>query len=128
MAKLFVGSSPFAPSGAPVTIHVWPATLAEVLAAVRGAQQEGEVISYCGHPLSARYLGVPVSRAPAPPPQDGVQFWAGIRPRNRGASVLVEDAAVTEDAFEGVFWTIQPVAQGPLQLDMEGDKKNDDVV
>ena len=106
---LYVGSTPFAPAGWSGQIEVEAFSLDEAKALVEAARAEGdEVVSYCGHPASARFFGVDVNRASAPAPTPGeTQEWIGVRPIRRPNPGEELSPEKTPEAFVGCSWTLR---------------------
>jgi hypothetical protein len=84
MDRVIVGSAPFFPplsEGERITAVVEGVSINDVRRAINEAR---EVISFCGHPETADFLGVQYNRGSAPLEYfaPGV-VWVGIRPIDR---------------------------------------------
>lgn len=102
--RLYVGSTPFVPAGWSGTIRVEHIPLEEVGSILADAAERGdEIISFVGHPGTARYLGVPMSRAEASLAPG--QRWVGIRPTRRPKPGEELDPALDPSAFVG--WVME---------------------
>jgi hypothetical protein len=133
MNRLYVGSSPFVPAGWSGTVRVtsghtpetilaavdasWPGNIwAEEVGDAQNAPASPEAIlgipsrghlnygeSYCGHPGTARFLGVQMNRAESR--FESGQVWVGLRPLRRPAPGEELDPASDPSAFEG--WVME---------------------
>jgi hypothetical protein len=104
--KTYFGSTPFVPPGFDGLIRVMRCPIETVRKIASSAIGEGRAVSYIGHPETANFLGLPVSRDQVDLQEFQGSLWFGLRPIRRPNPG--EEIKIVEENFLGWMMEVQP--------------------